>query len=121
LKKNNEWIKVVPRDGVRKRAYFLMGDQKVSVEMINDGFMKDAEISFSKSLDHLIFQVENGSPIPHKSSVVIKNLKPGEYNIRVGDSFSEKLIVKKEVRDYQISFPVSGDQLQVEITKLKAN
>ncbi len=64
---------VIPRDGVRNKFSVVTDNQRISVSLKRDGFVKEKEICVSKNLKKISMYIENRSGDAHITTLEVEN------------------------------------------------
>lgn len=84
LADDGETVRVVPKDGVRRRFHVLRDGQRVHLTMRYDRFAAEQPIVVSDDLSALRFVVENVDPgIAHAATLRVGGLPAGRYEVRL--------------------------------------
>ena len=76
-------VSVVPRDGLRVRFHVIRGDQRLHLELKQDGFATEQPVLVSDALDRVSFTVENRSGGAHETGLWVAGLPAGTYAVTV--------------------------------------
>jgi hypothetical protein len=111
LKRSQDSIQVVPKDGLRTRFYIVRGATRAQLELDRDGFAKDQAVTFDDALRQISFLLENRSADQHDTVLHLRSLPAGSYTISVGsESLPPVLIQKGESKD--VSLPIRSIKFQ---------
>lgn len=114
--KGNSW-NIIPLDGIRKRIRLAFGN-RFSMELEQDGFSKDTEVSIDKNLNKINFFIENRSDKNHNTILILRNLDNGSYLVTTKGKDIITLNIDKDKNPLcKIEIPVAGKHTQVEILK----
>ena len=80
----NEFIQVIPRDGVRQRFHAVLGGRRLHLALDRDGFAADHPIQVAPALDRFAVVLESRSPLSHDTTMSIEGLPPGKYTATLG-------------------------------------
>jgi len=89
LEKDDDIIRVIPKDSLRKRFYIIGENQRVHLLLNRDGFAKDQPITYNEDLSKIEFVLENRTSDVHQTTLTIGGLPAGKYEL----VFEEKVIV----------------------------
>jgi hypothetical protein len=81
LSRSGSAVSVVPRDGLRVRFHVVRGDQRLHMELEQDGFAKEQPVVVSDALDRVEFTLENRSGGAHQSVLWVAGLPQGRYTV----------------------------------------
>jgi len=81
LKRIPSGIEVIPRDGLRLRFHVIRAEQRFHARLDRDGFAKNKPITVSDDLEEIRFSLENRTGDSHKTSLELKGLPPGSYQV----------------------------------------
>ena len=106
-------LEIVPKDGVRRRFYALLGEnenQKLDLVLETDRFAASQPIVLKEDLSSVHFTVESDNPTKHMARLRLSGLAPGSYALLDGN----KTIAVLEIKDGQesvVEIPVpAGDR-----------
>ena len=117
LKRAQDSVQVVPKDGLRARFYIVRGAARVRLVLARDGFAKDQPVTFHDSLNRISFQIENRSGDPHAAALQLHGLPAGTYKVSVdGHANPAFSIPNGESNEVQVPVAISG--ANVTITRL---
>ena len=109
---------IVPKDGVRRKLRLLLHEKNVGIELGRDGFRKNHPVIASKGMDSFVFHIENRDDKPHQCSLLLENLDPGTYWIKLnGEQAESNLTVKSSKSKCIVEIKVDGNHTKVEIEK----
>lgn len=94
-------IRVVPKDGLRRRFHARLNDAKLSLLLDRDRFAASQPIILKEDMTRLQFCIETDNPASHTANLHITGLPPGRYTLQGED---------RPVADLQI-----GDKEQVAV------
>jgi hypothetical protein len=115
LKKKNNNIRVIPKDGLRQRFHFIKDNQRLHLLLERDGFAKDKEIIIRDSLDKITFELESRSANEHNTKLTVSGLPAGLYIAKLNGSVLSRQKVtdggpivfhipfSKKVKDYKVT------------------
>jgi hypothetical protein len=86
LKRFQDSVEVIPRDGLRARFAVVRGKVRLQMELDRDGFAKERAIRFSDSLSQIDFVLENRSHDAHEANLQVRGLPPGTYSVSLNRS-----------------------------------
>jgi hypothetical protein len=75
---------VIPRDGLRARLYVIRGDQRVFLDLRNDGFASEKPVTVADDLGRIEFTLEDRTGRPHNTELMVGGLPAGDYAVNVG-------------------------------------
>ena len=114
LKPSAGAISVIPRDGLRDRFDILRGGTRLQMALDRDGFAKEQPIVFSNSLNQITFKVENRSGDQHKTTLMIRGLPSGKYEV----DENEKVVGKFESTDSdEVKIPMLEKRLSTVVLR----
>lgn len=105
LKSNANSIAVIPRDGLRDRFDIVLGEVRLQMDLDRDGFADNRPITFSNSLNHIEFFIENRSRDKHDTVLKLRGLPNGTYHL-FSNKTSMGAIVSKLGEEHDLSIPV---------------
>jgi hypothetical protein len=75
-------LRVVPKDGLRRRFYYRNADSKIDMELSGDGFAAGSYIILDSAGNHVEFHIENRTGDEHTLELLMKGLN-GRYELNV--------------------------------------
>jgi hypothetical protein len=109
-------VSVVPRDGLRVRFHVIRGDQRLHMELEQDGFAKDQPVVVSDGLDRVSFTVENRSGGAHEAGLWLAGLPAATYSITVNGKAVTS--VSGGTAETRVAVPIAaGGSARVEIRR----
>jgi hypothetical protein len=78
-------LKIIPRDGVRRRLHAVLRTGRLHLESEVSRFPADRPILVGENLAELRFHLEAENPDDHACVVRVRGLPPGQYLIRSGN------------------------------------
>jgi len=113
LEKTGTGIKVIPKDGLRKRFHIIKEKSKLHMLLDRDGFAKDKPIVVDNSLRRIQFTLENRAHSQHITTLDISGLPAGTYiiegipgggRIKVADGANVQVRLKiGDSREYHVT------------------
>src|SRR6185369_3486737 len=91
-------LEIVPKDGVRRRFYALLGEnenQKLDLVLETDRFAASQPIVLKEDLSSVHFTVESDNPTKHMARLRLSGLAPGSYALLDGN----KTVAVLEIRN----------------------
>ncbi len=79
----NNFIGVIPRDGVRQRFHGVLAGRRLKLALDRDGFAREKPIHLHPNLATLQFILENHGIGPHPTQLKIEGLPQGRYDLSV--------------------------------------
>jgi len=76
-----ETMRVIPRDGLRKRFHAVLGGRRLHVELDRDGFARERPISVREDLGEIAFDLENRTSDAHETVLELSGSAPGTYEV----------------------------------------
>ena len=101
-------IEVTPRDGVRRRFYALLGNEKLYLTLNSDHFSADTPITLREDLSEVRFRLESENPGKHVTTLNIAGLKPGTYSLKISRKTLTSFDVKEQ-KETAIDVPIDSD------------
>lgn len=115
LSETAEGIRVVPRDGLRKRLHLVWNKRRLHVILDQDGFAAEKPVIVDTDLSRLRFTLENRTGDAHATTLRIAGLAPGRYDLWL-DGQRALAIVARGDEWATVTFGLSAaETLQVEI------
>lgn len=84
LEEEGDVLRVVPRDGVRRRFHAMLGTARLHMESEVDRFAADEPIVMRGDGSEIRFRLEAVDPSPHTATVRIRGLPAGSYRVEAG-------------------------------------
>jgi hypothetical protein len=81
LEQNDDWWAVTPRDGLRRRFYFINAHHRLALTCDWDGFADGEAIRIRTDLSQIELKLENRSQVRHLMSLSVKGLPTGAYAV----------------------------------------
>jgi hypothetical protein len=78
----SEGIRIVPRDGLRRRFSALLRNSKLHVQLERDRFCASWPIVLQNDLTQLQFRIETDNPAPHTTRLHLSGLPLGTYMLQ---------------------------------------
>lgn len=94
LSHSREDIKVIPKDGLRKRFHVILGGQRFHIQLDRDGFAENKPIVFARTLDEIHFVLENRTGDAHPAQLKLTGLPSGTYEVLLDGSSIATITVK---------------------------
>ncbi len=86
LSRERDEIRVLVRDGVRRRIHFLWDRARVHVELARDRFAAESPIAVARNFGRLAFALQNAAGTAHATTLSIEGLPPGAYTVHAGEA-----------------------------------
>jgi len=109
-RKTSAGLEIVPKDGVRRRLYVLLGDaeqQKLHLLLENDRFAASHPIVLKEDLSEVRFRLESDNPTGHTARLNLSGLPAGSYTLLDGSRTVAALEVKQG-KESVIELPFSA-------------
>jgi len=107
-------LKVVPKDGIRRRFYVRNGKDKFDIVLDRDGFAVNRQIIVGPTGKSLEFVIENRSNDQHTTKISLKGFT-GNYLVSTG---SGKLFIVKLLKEgSELELPISKSTTTVLVKK----
>jgi hypothetical protein len=105
-------LSVIPRDGLRKRFYAVLADQRLKVELDRDGFAAEKPIVTDKAFGRIKMMLENRTGDTHVTALKISPLgKPSYAVIQDGKEIGIAKPGREAVLELKISRPATVIEL----------
>jgi hypothetical protein len=115
LEQNGDEVRVIPKDGVRRRFHILRDNQHFHLRLQYDRLASDEPITVDQSLSRISFTLENAGSETHESKMYLSGLQKGIYAVSVdGEKVSEITLENQNTRE-GIDLTVSSEFHQVDI------
>ena len=108
-------LRVVPRDGVRRRFHTMLSTGSLHMESESDRFAADQPIVLREDLTQVRFRLESESAEGHTARIRIKGLPAGSYTIGVGGRALDTVEVR-EGGESLIELPVNQGTRETEFS-----
>jgi hypothetical protein len=79
-------VRVLARDGVRRRIHLLWDRARVHLELARDRFAAEICITATRDFRRLAFALENAAGTAHTTTLTLEGLPTGAYALRIGDT-----------------------------------
>jgi hypothetical protein len=83
LTPSEKTMNIIPRDGLRKRFYAILPDNRVILELERDGFAKEKPINLSEDFSHISFELENRTDDTHITQLTVKVQANEKVSVRI--------------------------------------
>ncbi len=83
--RQGDTIRVIPRDGVRRRFSAILGARRFHLDLTDDGFAQSTALEIAASLDHIRFTLENRGTSAHNTGLRVEGLPQGEFALIVNE------------------------------------
>jgi Family of unknown function (DUF5695) len=96
-RKTAEGIEVIPKDGVRRRFYAMLGENeqnKLHLILEKDRFAASQPIVLKEDLSEVRFRLESDNPTGHVAKLHVAGLPAGSYTLFEGNKMLAVLAVK---------------------------
>lgn len=117
MKTANGDVAIIPRDGVRRRVYFYTGQQKISAELLSDGFAKNSPVMLSEDGQRMSFTIENRHDKSHECRLIVRNIDAGQYKVSRDGAVISSVTVTAAKSIVEIKLPINSATHQVSIVK----
>ncbi len=116
LEKEN-LLKVIPKDGLRRRFFYRNGNLEIDLQLNRDGFAKEKPVSFELSGNLIKFSIENRTADIHDAVLDIKGME-GSYVIWVAGKRLSKQVFRSQTLS-SLKIPINKiDTTEVILTKI---
>jgi hypothetical protein len=105
LLQRDKVLKVVPKDGLRRRLYYRNDDKKIDIELFRDGFAKDSVVTLDPAGKLLQFSLESRGGNAHEVPVTIRGLQ-GSYSVEADGKILQRGKVDAAGPVLRISVPL---------------
>jgi hypothetical protein len=82
LTSSGQTIAVIPRDGLRKRFYAILPDNRITLELERDGFSAEKPVTVSKDFRQIAFELENRTGDTHTTRLIVHSTFSGRISVR---------------------------------------
>ncbi len=106
LRRENNTINVVPKDGLQKRLYYRVDNKKIDIELNRDGFADGKNVCIDTTTHTIQFYLENRTSDAHQTSITIKGLQ-GKYRVDLNNKQVRTFALLMQGTD--IELPVAAD------------
>jgi len=79
----NDFIGVIPRDGVRQRFHAVLAGRRLHLSLDRDGFAGEKPIHLHPNLETVQFILENRGVGPHQTQLRIEGLPAGRHDLSI--------------------------------------
>jgi hypothetical protein len=81
LESRGDSVRVVPRDGLRKRFHWIRGGHRFRLTLDRDGFARDSSLVLSNDLSEIELSLENRTGDAHETRLFLSGLPQGDYDV----------------------------------------
>ncbi|MCG8683571.1 MAG: hypothetical protein MI892_01745, partial [Desulfobacterales bacterium] len=120
LDRKGQQVRVICRDGVRRRLHFLKGDTRFHLSLDGDGFARDVPVVFDESLKRIEFSLENRSRTAHTTKVTLSGLPSGTYLLFV-DGKTPQTLNAQTTEDVICEVSVPANRKTIRVVAERAN
>ena len=114
LKKTSEGFEIIPKDGVRRRFYIILKDQKLGITVEGAQFSSSKPIVFKETLDEIRFTLEKCSPNLQSAKITVFGQKPNNYILL--DSNGSVIASSKSTKDTETVIIIPMEHYSTEAT-----
>lgn len=112
---SGRWF-ITPLDGIRQKLYVKDEQTQIAIHLEQDGFQANAPVQIDKN-GFVSFTIENRAGTVHTTSVSIKGLPSGRYQLKNGKGINRNIQVKS-IGDLTILLTVSDILEKIEFKRL---
>ncbi len=116
LTRNNGKMKVMLKDGLRRRFFLREGDHKIDLQLDRDGFAREKPLVMDTHTNTISFYLENRTRDIHSVGISLKGVK-GNYLLKVNKRQVSKMKLSGLGSVLQVS-PNKNGLTEVEIIKI---
>ncbi len=94
---HGEFVRVVPRDGLRQRLHVVPRvGRRLHLWIDWDGFAAGEPVEIRRDGTRVAFVVENRSGLAHRGRIRVAGLPPGTYALRAGEGVAASAVVEAD-------------------------
>ena len=116
LTEHQDVIIVIPNDGTQRRVFFAF-DNRLGVELRQDGFRKDAPILCHRNMSRLEFEIENRFGTSHLCTLEFSGLMTGNYSLAVDGKPVEMFHTTSSQMRWIVHIPLNGPHHKITLIK----
>ncbi len=121
LERKGDTIRVVPRDGVRRRLFVVRGKDRVRIQLESCGFQENEAVVYGDDFGEISFQVERRATGKDVTWLNLLGLPQGRYSLAIdGRRIQTGESVKGRKMEFRLPLPAGTRPARVEIKRRNA-
>jgi hypothetical protein len=126
MEEGGESLRVIPRDGVRKRFDIVLADvrspslraERAKLELNRDGFASEMPVEVAKDLSRIAFTLENRTNDPHETELSISLPYATGWELRQDGALVELELTGDWDYPMRATLRMAGGQSRVELVRI---
>jgi len=113
LSQSSSYMDAIPRDGLRKKFYAILADNRITLELERDGFSAEKPIRVNNDFGKISFEIENRTNNSHTTNLTVHSTLAKSVSIRINN----KVVAgTKSGENWIFALPISGERTSVIVT-----
>ena len=112
LTRSEKIMEVIPRDGLRKRFYAILPDNRITLELERDGFAAEQPVRISNDFKKVRFVIENRTNNQHTTNLTVHSTSGKKITIKLN---SQSIKGKISGENWVFALPVGREPVVVKV------